>query len=400
MQIDQPYLFVEINDKNFIFLVVQYNQDLEFKILHSTITPSQGVINGKITDVLLSNKIIKETVEKIEKKINYIFKNVTVICDQQDFSCVNISGFKKLNGSQISNEDISYILNNIKKTIIENQPENSLVHLFNSNFVLDKTSLDKLPTGLYGEFYNQHMTFFLLSKINLKNLKLVFNNCSLNIERIIFKSFAEGIYFINKRSLNNSFALINIEKNKSNISFFKNFSLIYYETFPFGTDIILKDVSKLCTLNFFEVENIFEEICFDKIQLENKDNYLDKNFFKESSFRKISLGHLKDIIKARTEEIANLIYKKNINLKHLLDGNKHIHLKLEDLKIFKNLNKSFEKLFSEEIQTIVEEVEQNEKMNACYGSAELIGRGWEREAIPIIQTKKSIISRLFSTFFK
>jgi len=33
-------------------------------------------------------------------------------------------------------------------------------------------------------------------------------------------------------------------------------------------------------------------------------------------------------------------------------------------------------------------------------SAELIGKGWEKEAIPTIQTKKSIISRIFSIFFK
>ena len=32
MNIDQPNLFLEINGKNFIFLVVKYNQDLNFQI--------------------------------------------------------------------------------------------------------------------------------------------------------------------------------------------------------------------------------------------------------------------------------------------------------------------------------------------------------------------------------
>ena len=43
---------------------------------------------------------------------------------------------------------------------------------------------------------------------------------------------------------------------------------------------------------------------------------------------------------------------------------------------------------------------QDEHLNACLMSAELIGKGWEKEAIPTIQTKKSIISRIFSIFFK
>ena len=35
MEIDKPYLFIEINEKNFIFFIAQYNQDLDFKILES-----------------------------------------------------------------------------------------------------------------------------------------------------------------------------------------------------------------------------------------------------------------------------------------------------------------------------------------------------------------------------
>ena len=33
------------------------------------------------------------------------------------------------------------------------------------------------------------------------------------------------------------------------------------------------------------------------------------------------------------------------------------------------------------------------------GAAELIGRGWDKEAIPVIQAKKSIISSFFSKLF-
>jgi len=37
--------------------------------------------------------------------------------------------------------------------------------------------------------------------------------------------------------------------------------------------------------------------------------------------------------------------------------------------------------------------------NASIGAAELIGKGWEKEAIPVIHPKKSIISSFFSRFF-
>ena len=36
---------------------------------------------------------------------------------------------------------------------------------------------------------------------------------------------------------------------------------------------------------------------------------------------------------------------------------------------------------------------------ASKGAAELIAKGWEKEAIPVIQSKKSLISSFFSRLF-
>jgi cell division protein FtsA len=397
MKINEPHLIIELNDKHFIFLVVKYNEDLEFKTLHLNFVPSSGIIKGKIVDINISKKIIKENLDSIEKKINFIFSHVTLICDQEDFTCTNISGFKKLSGSQIQNEDILYILNNTKKAVIENQPEKSLVHLFNSNFTLDKNDLDKIPIGLYGELYNQHMTFFLLPQNNLQNMKLVLNNCDIEIERIIFKSFATGIHIINQNDSMKKFIRINIEKTIINISVFENKSFIFCESFPFGSDMILKDLSKVCSLNLIEVTTILNNIDFDKISGENNETYLDKEFFKQSPYRKISLGHIKNIITARLDEIINIIYNKNINLNYIKTYNKCINLSLENQNIASNLSTSFIKSFPDDSNVLITKSTQIE--HACLASAELMGKGWEKEAIPIIQTKKSLISRIFSSIF-
>ena len=60
MIINKPYLFIEINDENFIFLVVKYNENLEFEILFSTVIKAEGIKNGKIVDVEMSSKILKK----------------------------------------------------------------------------------------------------------------------------------------------------------------------------------------------------------------------------------------------------------------------------------------------------------------------------------------------------
>ncbi len=398
MEINQPYLFVEINDKNFNFLVVKYDENFDFKIIYSETIKSEGISNGKVVDALIISKIIKENLNLIENKINFTFKSATIISDQNTYKCINVSGYKNLSGSQITDDDISFILNDIKKIISDNQPNKTLIHLFNSKFVLDKNNIEKIPIGLYGEFYNQHLTFFLLPKNDLKNLKLIFNNCHINIERVVYKNFAEGINLINKNSISKSVGIININKKRSKISIFKNLSFVYSEDYSFGSDIIMSDVEKVCSLNIDIVKNIFKNMSFENLN-EKENDYLDENFFQGNKFRKISLSHLNEVISARIEEIINLIFMKNINLKYLKNENIDVYLFFEDVNMFKNLKKSFAKKFSENQRVFIENLNQDENLGACIGSAELMGKGWEREAIPIIQTKKSIISRIFNTIF-
>ena len=50
-----------------------------------------------------------------------IFKEVTIILDKFNCSCINISGYKRLNGSQILKENITYILNTLKSCVNETE---------------------------------------------------------------------------------------------------------------------------------------------------------------------------------------------------------------------------------------------------------------------------------------
>ena len=180
---------------------------------------------------------------------------------------------------KVSNEDITYILNDIKKVILESESNFVLVHLFNSNFSLDSDNLESLPIGLFGEFYNQNMTFFLMNKNFLKNVKSVFNNCGLSIEKIILKPFAQGVNLLSNSHIDNNFTILRLERNRINVSLFKNKSFVFTEDFNFGFDLLIKDISKLCSLKIDEVENLIKEVEFKNIIVNENDPYLEKEYF-------------------------------------------------------------------------------------------------------------------------
>ena len=175
MQIDSPVLFIEINESNYIFTAVQYDDNQNINIIEKITTPNDGITRNKFTNINDSSKIIKKNVTLIENKLNHIFKDVTIIIENFDNTCLNISGFKKLNGSQILKENISYILNSLKLAFTESYKQKTILHIFNSKSILDGVDIENLPIGLFGDFYSHELTFFLITNNDLKNIKQIFN---------------------------------------------------------------------------------------------------------------------------------------------------------------------------------------------------------------------------------
>jgi cell division protein FtsA len=398
MKLNEPYLVIDLNDNKIIFFVVSFNEKKDFKVLKKIILKTEGIHNGRVVNIETVSQLLKKTINMIEEDINYFFSNTTVVINPKEVNCLNVSGYKKLNGSQVSSEDIAYILNDIKKIILDSENNYSLVHLFNSNFSLDSDNLENLPIGLFGEFYNQNMTFFLVNKNILKNLRSVFNNCGLNIEKLILKSFAEGIHLLSTNQSHKNFTIFRLGKNRINISLFKNKSYVFTEEFNFGFNLIIKDISKLCSLTIEEVENFMKEIDLKNILENNNESCLEKKYFYNSPYRKIKFQLISDIISARMEELFEICYKKNSNIKNLKNNDK-IYINVEVSEYYKNVQYIItnSKLTVEEC--ILNNNTEQSLLSGVYGASELIGKGWEKEAVPITLKKKSLISNLFSRLF-
>tara|TARA_B110000444_G_scaffold227385_1_gene232509 strand:- start:49 stop:1248 length:1200 start_codon:yes stop_codon:yes gene_type:complete len=398
MQSNEPCLIIDLNDNKLIFFVVSFNKKKNFRILKKIVLDSVGIQSGRVINIETVSKLLRETINTIEDEINYFFSSVVIIVNPNQINCLNVSGYKKLNGAKVSSEDVVYILNDIKNTILESENNDSLIHLFNSNFSLDSDNLENLPIGLFGEFYNQNMTFFLVKKNILKNIKSIFDNCGLNIKKIILKPFAEGIYLLSNNQLGKNVTILRLEENRINISLFKNKSYVFTEDFNFGFDLIIKDISKLCSLKIEEVESFMKEIELKNIIENNNECYLEKSFFYISPYRKIKYQLIFDIVTARIEELFEICYKKNTNIKNLKNGDK-IYIFVEPSKYYKNIQYVIEKSKIVTPGGIYNNNTPENLLAAVNGACELISKGWEKEAIPINHKKKSLISLFFSRLF-
>ncbi len=401
MQTGIPTLFVEINDLNYIFVVGKYDENQNLKIIEKIITPNEGIAQNKFINIDLAEKLIKKNIQTIEDKINYVFKEVTIIIDTFENSCINICGFKKLNGSQVLKENISYILNSLKLAISESEKKKTILHIFNSKSILDGISIENLPIGLFGDFYSHELTFFLIDNNDMKNIKQVFNKNNLSIKKILIKNFIEGIQIINQNENKiETFFKIKINKDRSHISFFDKASFRYEEYFNFGTSIIFKDISKVCSIKNETIIKILSDKFLDNKKIENDNEFLEEKYFEKDSYRKIRKKLIIDIVNARIEEITNIILKKNINIESLNKNNAKIFIIIEDQLIFDNFHKNFKFYISQKYNFEPHLINNFQTDTSIVNAAYLSAYGWKKEAVPVTQTKNSLITRIFKSIFE
>jgi len=211
---NSPKLFICIGNLEISIIIGFIDEKNNFEILEKLFLPIEGITENKISDLDKFTNLIKKNILLIEQKINYIFKDVILILDNFEISFLNLCGFKKLNGTQISKENITYILNSLKSCVDEFEKNKKILHIFNSEYCLDKKKLDNLPIGLFGNFYSQELSFNMININDYNNLKNIFDKCNLKIKKVLKKSFVEGVNINTRYNNIETFFLIKINNNK------------------------------------------------------------------------------------------------------------------------------------------------------------------------------------------
>lgn len=395
MKIKSALIFIKLSSLNLNFTIFD-SEDNNNRLIYSENVRSEGIKNNTISDFNALLNLIKTNILLLEKKFDLVFKESVLILDIFNNCLVNFSGFKNLNSSQLTKQNITYIINSLRTKINETEKKKVAIHIFNSKYILDGQALENLPIGLFGNFYSHELSFFLIDENDLKNIQNIFKKCNLRIKKIISNDFLEGINLINENETLDNFFKIKLNEDSLQLTFFENSSIQFIQHFDFGTSYILKDISKVTGLSIEIVEEILEKSNFSK---ENLNDLIEKDYFKDINFRTIKKQLILEIAEARIKEYSDIVLFKNINVKKFLQKQGVIFLQIHDGKTscFKN---SYEFVFSKnnffKIKTF-----WHDQFGDFYSVAKnLVQFGWKSEAIPIVRENKSIITRIFEKFFK
>ena len=400
-----PIGIIELGDINIKCVIFKINNNNDSEILSTSITNSEGIHNDVVVNLKKASDAIRSCISLAEEGAKISLKKINVIFEQPDFLCTKFSKNKKINGSKIHKDDIEFLLKEAKKELILNDKNQSIIHIFNYNYIVDGKTFVEEPIGVYADSLTHEMTFITTQKNNLKNIKQAFIDCDIEIERFISRTFSLGVELLNDKELQFGSVLIDLEFEKISLGLFKNLALVYSITFPMGINHITKDISKVCSLNLDESKNIINNIDFSFQNNQNifdENNYLKSTYFVNSSFRKISKDLILNVIKARLDEIIDTLNKQLIAPVFNLTSGISFVLK-GGLNLY-NIEKYFINFFGPNLKRIEKNNIEKDKyfkknFDSCLGAIEIIKDGWETEAIP--ETSGKAIEKIgfFSRIF-
>ena len=409
MNLNNLNAVIEIGNINIKCIIFNINNNIS-EIVSTSITPSEGIHNGVIINVSKATNAIRKSISNAEKKVEISLKDIHVILEQPEFLCTRLSKHKKINGSKIYKDDIEFLLKEAKKQVTHNDTKQSIIHIFNHNYIVDGKIFIEEPIDVYADYLSHEMTFITMPKNNIKNISQIFSDCDIKIQRFISNTFSLAVNSLNYNDLYSGSVLIDFGFEKTSIGIFKNLALINSVTFPIGVNHITKDISKVCSLSLEESENIRNKINFlyekEKLIFDDNNN-LKKVFFIDSNFRKISKTLILDVIKYRINEIFEVV-KKHLTLnKFNLYTNLNFFIAGGGSNLF-NLDEACSNFFDTNVKRVAISNKNDFKdsldyqFGPCLGAIKIITDGWETEAIPKKELNKNekigLLGKIFNNY--
>ena len=317
-------------------------------------------------------------ITSLEKNTDEYIDNINLMIDSPKMISIGISIAKKIDGLQVRQKDIKFLVQEAKQQIIKYYKNKNITHIIINNYKINNTDYDYLPLNTKCNFIALDILFICLPDETIEYFKRFFHKFNISINQITCSSYAKAMNYKNNFSLYKNISFIDFGFNKTSITTYNNNKITSLDVMPVGGNHITKDISKVLRIDLDQAENI-------KTHFDKKNTFLnDKEF---------SLELLKKIIFARTDEILENC-TQSIKLKFNTIDKYKIILIGEGSKVLNNKYKG-ETSFPHSIDFLEETSE-----GICQSGFKLMTSLNKQEVvvIPKKQIKQGFFEKLFHFF--
>lgn len=297
---------IDIGTSKVCALVGRIDDNNHFEIIGKGLDSCAGLKKGVIVDIDATSKSIKNSVKQAETManlkigsayVNIIGSHVSLIPNRSSVSVLN-------DNREISYKDVERVLTTAADVDISEDMQ--VIDIVPKQYIVD--SFDEIidPVGMVGSKLEVEANVVTGNITSVQNILRSMKRAELKVDGLVVETLATSEIVLTPDEKEMGVILLDIGGGVTDVSVYKNKSLVFYNSLPVGGDHITNDISIGLKIPYSEAEKIKREYELALTSLIKNDQEVYVNEFGNGKRKTVRVSEIVEIIEARVFEILSL----------------------------------------------------------------------------------------------
>lgn len=298
---------LDIGTTKVVAVVGRKNKDGNIEVMGIGRSKSLGVNKGIVSNIAQTINSIKEAITAAEKSAKVSIKKVTVgIAGKHIRSLQKTDSIMRDNPEDIITEkDIDDLKDKINRLVM--LPGEEVIQVLPQEYEVDSEGGIKDPVGMYGTRLGAKFHVVVGQMVAIKNIARCIKEAGLEMEALTLEPLASAEAVLKDEEKEAGVAIVDMGGGTTDIAIFKDDIIRHTCVIPYGGEIVTEDIKEGCSIIEKHAEQLKVKYGSALPDLEKDNTFVTIPGLHGRADKEISLKQLAKIIKARVEDILELV---------------------------------------------------------------------------------------------
>ncbi len=301
---------IDVGTTKICTLVGEVSEEKDLRIVGIGVAPSRGLRKGVLVDIEEATRAIAASVEKAEHISGYDIDSAYVSIAGAHISALNTRGVAAISRGQrsIVQEDIDRAMEAARAVAIPHNRE--LIHAIPRAYSVDDQDGVRNPLGLRGYRLEVEAHIITGASACIHNLVRCVQDAGVRVVDLVLQPIAAGEAVLTNAEREMGVVLVDVGGGTTDMGIFIDGSVWHSYVLAVGGNHLTHDIAVGLRTPFTVAEMLKVKYGHAMPDTVGEDESIDTTCFGDNSHRSVSRHRLAEIIKARTEEILELIHRE------------------------------------------------------------------------------------------
>lgn len=307
---EETIVGIDVGTTKICTLVGEVSEERDLRIVGIGVAPSRGLRKGILVDIEEATQAIAVSVEKAEQISGYHIDSAYVSIAGAHISALNSRGVAAISRGErsIVQEDIDRAMEAARAVAIPHNRE--LIHAIPRGYTVDDQDGVRNPLGLRGFRLEVEAHVVTGASASIHNLVQCVREAGVHVVDLVLQPMAAGEAVLTTAEKELGVVLVDIGGGTTDIAVFIDGSVWHTVVLAVGGNHLTHDVAVGLRTPFTVAETLKVKYGHTMPDTIGVDESIDATSFGDNSHRSVSHRRLAEIIRARSEEMLELILRE------------------------------------------------------------------------------------------